>query len=302
MKIKFLIISIITAVCAFSFSANAANNDVPEVSLLNFVSLRYDRVGGFAGLSSSMSVYSGMLWINPDTRPNQTASKPSSYPLSFNQQITLFRSINAAGILQLAGNYRQKNLADGWNETLTLTISDEQNHDQQFVIKNYGNTAPANFYNFINYLNDVRDQKTGQTRTFQNVNKDTFQSLTLNTFGGIAGTQSQVEIHAPDEAIGYHLWTISSSERNRGRNLMKASIKVNELGALFQSLNDLNLEEINGKKYHQSGLFDGLTNTLTVTLKNGQIFTVENYGNQAPAGFYEILTEVNQLRQKYLAD
>lgn len=305
MKLKFLTTIVFVLLCTFSYSAHAARGNVPVVSLLNFVSLQYERVGGYAGMSSRLSVQSGILSVNPETHPNQTMNKQSSYPLSFNQQIALFDHINAAEIPELAGEYRQKNLSDGWNETLTLTISDEQNRDQQFVIKNYGDTAPAEFYTFINYLNNMRDQKTGKASTSQSMNKETFQSLTLNTFGGIAGDQSQVEIHAPDEAGIYPLWTISSTGKGRGlstRYQKNAFINVNELDALFQSLSNANLEEINGKKYRQPGLFDGLTNTLTVTLQNGQIFTVENYGNQAPAGFYKVLAEVDQLRQKHLED
>jgi hypothetical protein len=305
MKLKYLVISIFAVICVFSFSANAAVNDVPNVTLVNFVSLRYDRIGGYAGISSGISVHSGMLWVNPDTRPNQTTDKQIYYPLSFNQQIAFFNHINAAGIPGLVGDYRQKNLADGFNETLTLTISDEQNRDQHYVIKNYGNVAPKNFYQFIDYLNELREQKTGQASTSQSVNKETFQSLTLNTFGGIAGAQSQVEIHAPDEAGIYPAWTISSTGEDRGlstRYQKNAFISVNELNALFQSLSNANLEEMNDKKYRQEDLFDGFNNTLTVTLQDGKKFTVQSYGNTAPAGFYKIVAEVNQLRQKQLAD
>lgn len=77
---------------------------------------------------------------------------------------------------------------------------------------------------------------------------------------------------------------------------------MNELNALFQSLSNANLEEMNGKKYRQQGLMDGFNTTLTVTLKDGKKFTVESYGNTAPAGFYKILAEVNRLRQGQLKD
>lgn len=303
MKIKYLVISVFMVLCAFSFSANAAVKDVPEVSLLNFVSLQYDRVGGFAGISSGLSVHSGMLWVTPNTRPNKQADQQSSYPLSFNQQIALFNNINAARILEIAGDYRQRNVADGFNETLTLTISDENDRDQQFVIKNYGDTAPRNYYQFIDYLNELRDQKTGQTKATQSVDKENFQSLTLSTSGGIARIQSQVEIDAPDKETNSSQWMISSNEK-RGRRTVRlqTNINVHELDALFQSLDTANLEKMNGKNYRQPGLFDGFNNTLTVTLRNGQKFTVDNYGDQAPAGFYKILEEVNRLKEKKLQD
>jgi len=303
MKLKYLAINVFVLICALTYSASAAENNVSEVSMLNFVSLRYERTGGYAGITSGMAIHSGTLWIDPAARPNQESNKQSSYPLSFNQQIALFRNINAAGITELVGDYRQKNLADGFDETLILTISDAQDQDQQYVIKNYGNTAPRNFYQFIDYLNEVRDHKTGQMNaSSQPVNSDNLESLTLNTIGGIAGIQSQVEIHAPDKD-SHRQWMIHSNERSRGRTIQRQSnISVNELNALFQALSNANLEEMNGHKYRQQGLMDGFNNTLTVTLQDGKKFTTVSYGNKAPAEFYKIVAEVNRLRQEQLAD
>lgn len=302
MRILIVVFCFCTAICALPNSAIAQTNR-PEVSLLNFVSLQYERTGGYAGIRSGMSVHSGMLWVNPDTRPNQRQEN-QSYPMSFNQQVDLFDNINAAGITDLVGDYRQRNLADGFDETLTLTISDAQNRDQRYVIKNYGDTAPRNFYRFIDYLNELRNHKTGQTgAATQNVDFDTFQSLSLNTVGGIAGMQTQVEILAPDTANGFQRWMIRSNERSRGRTVRhQSNIDPRDLDALFQSLSNADLPALNGKKYRQDGLFDGFNNTLIVTLRDGQKFTVENYGNQAPADFYTILAAVNQLKDKYLVD
>lgn len=302
MKITYIAMSVCVTICALASSANAAESNAPEISLLNFVSLQYERKGGYAGISSGISVYSGVLWVKSDTRPNQT-SETQSFPLSFNQQVALFDNINAAGITNLVGDYRQRNLSDGFNETLTLTISDAQNRDQRYIINNYGDTAPRNFYRFIDYLNELRDAKTGQPRnTAQIVNKDNFQSLTLNILGGIAGIQTQTEIHAPAES-GYRQWMISSNERSRGRIIRhQTNINVSELNALFHSLSNANLAKMNGEKYHQQGLYDGFNNILTVTLQDGKKYTVESYGNTAPAGFYQILAEVNQLRQRHFND
>jgi len=75
----------------------------------------------------------------------------SSY-LSGNQLNAVLRILNEARFPALSGKYRQKNLADGINETLTLTISDEANRDRTFTIENTGDGAPRAYSQMMDRL------------------------------------------------------------------------------------------------------------------------------------------------------
>jgi len=303
MKMKYLLTGALALICALQFSAKAEVKNTTNVTTDNFVSLHYSQLGGYAGISKSMSVHSGALWLERDSRPGGMGGiafpidPAQQFPLSHNQLKALIKQINASKILQLVGKYHQENLADGWNETLTLTISNQENKDQSFIIENYGKTAPAGFYTFISYLNQLRDQKSDVAGTTALVTPDNFQSLTLQTFGGIGGIGTTVEINAPKTIPGDKKWAIDyTHSRDKPQH---ADIDAQECNTLFQLLNGANLPAMNGKHYRQKGLYDGFNTTLTVTLRDGQKFTVTSYGNQAPVGFYKVIGEVKQLQQKH---
>lgn len=169
--------------------ANAAPSraKVPLVTRDNFISLSMNTSGGIANIRTGLTVqnngisrFSGPAATSGAGFPGggggfgQGAEVPSSQPgippgygsgfgyhvprsfgsvlLSNNQLDLLLRAINSARLPALAGKYEQKNLADGINETVTLTISDEANRDRTFTIQNYGDQAPRAYYAFTSRL------------------------------------------------------------------------------------------------------------------------------------------------------
>lgn len=140
-----------------------------EVSKDNFVSLQWSRSGGFAGISENYTVQNyeiikpfnsgggvgGGVGFSPSYSPPQVA------PLSENQRKELLEQLKKAQIPVIAGNYQQEGLSDGFNETLTLTLSDKDNFDQSFTINNYGNKAPASYFVFTRYFGALLARKFG---------------------------------------------------------------------------------------------------------------------------------------------
>ena len=66
----------------------------------------------------------------------------------------------------IAGDYKQEGLADGFSETLRLTLSDSADLDQTFTLDTYGGNAPASYYKFSAYLSDLLARKFGPARAF----------------------------------------------------------------------------------------------------------------------------------------
>ncbi len=129
----------------------------PRVTRDNFVSLSWQQSGGFAGLMTSLNLESNVLSYSAGRQssgggsgnaPN-TAPLPQTRGVSNRQLDSLIAKLNQYRIPALVGNYRQPNLADGFNESLVLTISDNNDHDQQFAIQNYGNAAPRAYFDFM---------------------------------------------------------------------------------------------------------------------------------------------------------
>lgn len=154
---------------------------VPLVTRDNFVSLSIFTSGGIANLSTNVTVSNNIInryspggsavsggWGQGGSGPGPSGfgngfGNGFGYPpggsstvaasiLSNNQLNVLLRALDEARFPALTGKYRQKNLADGINETVALTVSDEANRDRTFTIENYGDTAPRAYYEMMNRL------------------------------------------------------------------------------------------------------------------------------------------------------
>jgi hypothetical protein len=68
----------------------------------------------------------------------------------------LIRLLNAANLPTLNGQkYRQAGLADGFNEVLSLSLGD----GRKFVVQNYGDQAPPDYYKITDYLRQLQQKK-----------------------------------------------------------------------------------------------------------------------------------------------
>ena len=135
----------------------------------NFVSLSWRRTGGFAGVMLSAEV-TGNVISRPMPRARNGAEGGGVPPapnsrvfemrgLSNKQLDQLVRELSDSNLPALAGNYHQEGMADGFNDTLVLTLSDENGNDQQFIIQNYGDKAPKSVSDFIAYFQEFVNKK-----------------------------------------------------------------------------------------------------------------------------------------------
>ena len=141
----------------------------------NFVSLSWRRTGGFAGVMLSAEV-TGNVISRPMPRarngaegggvaPAPNARSSETRGLSNKQLDQLVAEMGASNLPALAGNYHQEGMSDGFNDTLILTLSDENGEDQQFTIQNYGDKAPKSVLDFIAYFQAFVDKKFASHRT-----------------------------------------------------------------------------------------------------------------------------------------
>lgn len=141
-----------------------------EVSKDNFVSLQWSRSGGFAGISERYTIQNHEL-LKQDGRGTfggisgraEPEPLPQVAPLSENQWKELLAQLKAAKLPAIAGTYTQPHLADGFNESLVLTLSDGANLDRTFSVSNTGDRAPATYYKFTAYLSALLHRKFNPT-------------------------------------------------------------------------------------------------------------------------------------------
>ncbi len=133
----------------------------------NFNSLTLETSGGFAGIHSIFEIRTPPMTSSDSTiklRLSQTiggreATKNGA--LRFDEFDQLILLLNSARFSNLNGkNFKQKNLADGFNELLTLTLD----NGIKFTVSNYGDTAPAEYSAIIQYLNELENRKFPATQ------------------------------------------------------------------------------------------------------------------------------------------
>ncbi len=149
----------------------SSSASIPLVTRDNFVSLLMHTTGGIANVDTLISVENqrisrfvpepvqGQLYGGyggGETPPYQPFPRynplTASGFLSGNQLNVVLRALNETRFPLLAGKYQQQHLADGLHETVTLTLSDEQNRDRTFIVENIGNAAPRAYYEFTSRL------------------------------------------------------------------------------------------------------------------------------------------------------
>jgi len=129
----------------------------------NWKTLTLSISGGFANLKSELKV--SLIYPNPDLgnpalmwSQNLPGKKEQIFQrkLSVLETTEIIRLLNAAKLESLNGqNFRQKNLADGFNEVLTAELND----GQKFTVSNYGDQAPPEYFALTQYLNELKDKK-----------------------------------------------------------------------------------------------------------------------------------------------
>lgn len=122
----------------------------------NFVSLQFDVTGGYAGAKMQTVIRrNSVSFVNERSYPKQ-AMRTVAFTTVERKQ--LLKLLNDTRFTKLVGNYRQNNMMDGFNQTVTLRTKQYGKTDI-YVVQNYGDLAPKAFYKVTAYLNDLQNQK-----------------------------------------------------------------------------------------------------------------------------------------------
>lgn len=120
---------------------SAAKNDFADLT-----GLTYEVSGGFAGITDTLDITEGHIKLMK-SRPVSTAE--AVFTKADRQQLAAV--LDKADFAHLVGDYRQKNLADGLNERLTVVVGTGRGA-KVYVVSNYGDRAPASYYKVTAYL------------------------------------------------------------------------------------------------------------------------------------------------------
>jgi len=135
--------------------------DATKVTLANFVSLRMEQSGGFAGIQTLLSITpDGINYGNTRRSTEPGAEEPPTMPISVADINALIQLLNEVDFPSLVGIYQQKNLADGFNEVVTLRLQKPDGSEQSFTVSNYGDQAPAGYYKVTAFLQKLQAKYT----------------------------------------------------------------------------------------------------------------------------------------------
>jgi|GEM_PF-4918062 len=122
--------------------------------------VKFDSFGGFAGIQSIIEINfpaskeAGTVvihWIN--TVNKRGVARHAE--LEAGEVEELLRVLNAGDLPKLNGQrYRDPNLHDGFNETLTVT----QRDGKQYKVENYGDQAPAEYSRISAYIQQLKQK------------------------------------------------------------------------------------------------------------------------------------------------
>jgi hypothetical protein len=147
--------------CSFCADADEPN---PIVDRENFSALVFETSGGFAGIESRLEIRTS----EDDSKPfslnwSYTVQKRGlarNVDLSSKEETALLAAVNDANLPDLNGKeFKQKHLADGFNEVLALTLES----GEKFVVQNYGDAAPPEYFALTKFLRELQAKKFPQS-------------------------------------------------------------------------------------------------------------------------------------------
>lgn len=122
----------------------------------NFVLLQLDVSGGFAGIKDTMIIRRNSITATNPSRDPKLPTRTVAFTDAERKQ--LLQLLNDIRFAKLVGTYTQEKLRDGFGETVVLTTTNYGKTDT-YIINNYGDRAPKDFYRLKAFLNDLQNQK-----------------------------------------------------------------------------------------------------------------------------------------------
>ena len=304
-------------VCAALMTTARADTKTPRVTRDNFVSLeffsraqaqqpayslRLDN-GGLRVKTEPIFVsggYGGSGFGIPHQAPFNDWSAPA--PLSNAQFQAALKTIDGAQLPKNVGVTRGKSPFREFVETLTLTLSDSNNRDQKFALQSFGDGAPRALGQVKEFFRKLQIEKFGEKPMVAPllVTRHNFASLTWKTSHGFPGLTAVLDI-APRPplssrggwVLGWSNWSPTGASRENKR---ESEVFFEEIDELVRLINLANFPNLNGQNFRQEGLSDGFNDTLTLVLKDGQTFSVSNYGDTAPPEFGALVSYLQKLQ------
>lgn len=213
--------------------------------------------------------------------PYSNASK--SVGVSNHQIELLIGELNKIAFTKVSSPKGSVILADRRGDAVWLIINDEQGQDQIYTAAyngRYFQPAPFKLINYLYYFQKTKfpDGSRLWSQQYVPFTRTYFQSLTLETSGGIEANRSTIIVRVVPKSNDLQL-SQSINGKDFGQDQSLGSVGT---WTFFRLLNSAKLPSLNGKSYKQLNLADGINEVLTLTLSDGRTFTFSNYGNHAP--------------------
>lgn len=164
MKRLVLSLALISCVLCGSSLQERADEAAPQVTRENFSALVFETSGGLAGIVSQIEIHAPR---NESKRFSldyiytvQKRGLARNVDLTADEEAAVLIAVNAANLPALDGKeFWQKQLADGFNEVLTLTLVT----GEKYVVQNYGDKAPSEYYALTRFLRELQEKKFPQS-------------------------------------------------------------------------------------------------------------------------------------------
>ena len=137
--------------------SSARTQSKDPISRANFVSLKWQRSGGYAGIHLQVLVHNGTIQLHQgapdDKKPAQSKA------LNKTEFQSVLKTLNDARFTKIVGKYYQPGLMDGFGDVITLVLQTPGEKLQRFVVDSYGDKAPQAFYKVRESLRALKNKK-----------------------------------------------------------------------------------------------------------------------------------------------
>lgn len=127
------------------------------ITRANFVSLKWQRSGGYAGIHTQVLIHNGTIQRHQgapdDKKPAQSKA------LNKAEFQAILKMLNDARFTKIVGKYYQPGLCDGFSDVVSLVLQTPGAKPQLFVVDNYGDKAPKAFYKVVGSLYTLQNKK-----------------------------------------------------------------------------------------------------------------------------------------------
>ena len=142
---------------ASALRQSSTRNKETPVSRANFVSLKWQRSGGYAGLQTQVLVHNGTMSLHRGAPDNKKPAQIKT--LNTTEFKAILKLLNDAKFTKIVGKYNNPNMMDGFSDVVTLRLQKPGDKPQVFVVDSYGDAAPKAFHDVTEGLRALQNKK-----------------------------------------------------------------------------------------------------------------------------------------------